>query len=185
MQKTWLAAALCAALSLTGCRAANAVLSTAVNLAGTALQAKLMMSCVPEGAEIDTPTGPRAIETIAPGDWVVGYDGASVRVMQKHAYLEPHANDRFLAVEFASGATVYVCDTHRIAGQRAMDCEPGQEVAGGTVVAIGPAPFPVVRSYDLLTEDRGYRMAGVPINSMIEEMQATMRSLATTRASRR
>ena len=33
-----------------------------------------------------------------------------------------------------------------------------------------------MRSYDLLTTDSGYRISGIPVNSMIEEMVNTARN---------
>jgi hypothetical protein len=35
----------------------------------------------------------------------------------------------------------------------------------------------IKRSYDLLTEDEGYRIDGIPVNSMIEEMHAAAAGL--------
>jgi hypothetical protein len=37
------------------------------------------------------------------------------------------------------------------------------------------------RSYDLLTEDGGYRMAGVPVNSMIPELNSLSHHIAKER----
>ena len=51
---------------------------------------------------------------------------------------------------------------HRIKGERAKDITKdiaSKEVYGG-----------VEFSYDLLTEDMGYRIDGIPVNSMIEEI---------------
>jgi hypothetical protein len=51
---------------------------------------------------------------------------------------------------------------HKIKGKRAKDITEGvasKEIYGG-----------VKFSYDLLTEDAGYRIDGIPVNSMIEEM---------------
>ena len=39
----------------------------------------------------------------------------------------------------------------------------------------------VERSYDILTEDSGYQVGGVPVNSMIEEMYEAGRSGAIER----
>ena len=51
---------------------------------------------------------------------------------------------------------------HRIKGERSKDITENvtsKEVYGG-----------VEFSYDLLTEDLGYRIDGIPVNSMIEEL---------------
>ncbi|MGI9239361.1 MAG: hypothetical protein ACR2RV_01090 [Verrucomicrobiales bacterium] len=151
-------------LSFTGC---NALLNTAIK----AGMAKLMFACVPEGVEIDTPDGRVAIESIRAGDSVIGYDGGPVQVMQVHAYSEDPVPVRFYRVSFVGGATVNVCDMHRIGGQRARDLRAGISV-GGEVVKSIEIYGGVERSYDLLTEDDGYRIDGIPVNSMILEMAA-------------
>ena len=167
------------ALAMTGCGLINAVLGTALGLTGPALQYKVIYRCVPEGTAVDTPDGPRLIEELHPGDTVIGYGGSPVRVMQKHAYLEENSSGRFLTVEFESGAVVHSCDMHRIGGERAMNLEPGDRVGGTfrkeTVAAVRPFESDVVRSYDLLTEDEGYQISGIPVNSMIEELNEAIR----------
>ena len=79
-----------------------------------------------------------------------------------------------LAVEFEDGSRVDLCGMHRIGGVRAKDLTPGAEVCGRRVVR-KIAYRGVERSYDLLTEDAGYRIGGLPVNSMIEEMYAAGR----------
>jgi hypothetical protein len=150
------------ALYLTGC-------NTLVNTAIRAGMIKLMFACVPEGVEIDTPDGKAAIESIRAGDLVIGYSGEPVRVMQVHAYAEDPVPVRFFRVQFVGGATVSVCDMHRIGGQSARDLSPGESVEGSVVESIEIFGG-VERSYDLLTEDAGYRIDNVPVNSMIAEM---------------
>lgn len=131
--------------------------------------AKIFFACIPEGTCVDTPNGSRAIEQIQTGDQVIGFSGKPVRVLQKHCYLEDPSVPRFYRIEFSNGALVDLCDMHRIAGVRARDLKPGTTVAGVTVYS-SSAYGGVKRSYDLLTEDAGYRIQGVPVNSMIEEM---------------
>ena len=75
-----LAAAL---LLLGGCGLFNAAAGLAP-LAAT----KMQFACIPEGTRVDTPAGPRAIETLRAGDLVIGFDGETVRILQKHAYAE-------------------------------------------------------------------------------------------------
>ena len=72
----------------------------------------------------------------------------------------------FLAsiLEFAPAA-------HRVAGIRARDLRVCQIVAGRKITRI-ESRRGVNRSFDLLTTDAGYRIGGVPVNSMIEEMLA-------------
>ncbi len=130
---------------------------------------KLLFLCIPEGTAVDTPEGPRAIETIQPGDSVVGFDGAPVRVLQVQGYLEDPERSEFLRIEFEDGAVVELCGMHRLAGIRAKDVQEGNVIDGRTVKAVSRFAG-VSRSYDLMTEDPGYRISGVPVNSMIEEM---------------
>lgn len=124
--------------------------------------AKVVFKCVPKGIRIDTVDNSIAIENIKPGDIVMGYNGSPVKVLQKHEYLEDPTKERFYKVKFDNGSVVDVCDMHRINGVRSKNITKGvvnKEVYGG-----------VEFSYDLLTEDMGYRIDGVPVNSMIEEM---------------
>jgi hypothetical protein len=131
---------------------------------------KLYFACIPEGTRVDTPLGPSPIETMAAGDSVIGYSGKPVLILQKHAYLE-NAETVFLRLAFANGSVVDLCGMHRVAGIRARDIRMGQTVAGRKVTGVASRRG-VTRSYDLLTEDAGYRIQGVPVNSMIEEMNA-------------
>ena len=175
----WQAALAAALLLLTGgCGLIGSAISTTVNtatkLAIPAAGAKMTFACLPEGTRIDTPDGPVAIEELRAGDRVVGFGGDAVRLLQLHAYAEEPATE-FLTVEFADGARVELCGMHRIDGVRAKDLSPGDEVAGRRVARIGRRAG-VTRSYDLLTEDAGYRIAGVPVNSMIEERAAAART---------
>ena len=118
--------------------------------------------CVPKGVQIDCIDKTIAIEDIKPGDTVIGYSGEPVKVLQKHEYLEDPTKERFYEVEFNNGSKVNVCDMHKIKCIAAKDITEdvlNKKVYGG-----------VEFSYDLLTEDLGYRIDGVPVNSMIEEM---------------
>jgi hypothetical protein len=145
--------------------------------------AKLFFSCIPEGTFVDTPNGSRPIENIQAGERVIGFSGKPVRVLQKHSYLEDPTAPRFHCIEFSNGSLVDVCDMHRISGVRARDLHPGISVAGLTVRS-SSLYGGVKRSYDLLTEDAGYRIQGIPVNSMIEEMvQAAQRGPRTARRS--
>ena len=141
---------------------------------------KIVFSCIPEGTAIDTPKGSRAIEEIQAGDLVIGFSGKPVRVLQKHSYLEDPATPRFERIEFSNGALVDLCDMHRISGVRARELRPGVAVASLTVRS-SSVYGGVKHSYDLLTEDAGYRIQGVPVNSMIEELVQAARYGRTAR----
>jgi len=148
------------------------LLLSSCGIIGTAIKLiplKLIFSCLPEGTLIDTPSGPRAVESIRPGDTVTGFGGSPVRVLQTHGYAEDMNAARFLRISFENGSVVDLCGPHRIDGIPAADLRPGAR-AGGQVVASIETYAGVERSYDLLTEDAGYRIGGVAVNSMIEEM---------------
>lgn len=130
---------------------------------------KALFGCLPEGAAIDTPNGPVPVEQIRAGDQVIGYHGETVTVQQIHQYREDAEATRHLAVTFTNGSTIRLSPRHRIAGIPADELKPGDRAGGHTVsevTAIGQ----VARSYDLLTDDPGYRIQGIPVNSMIVEM---------------
>lgn len=130
---------------------------------------KLMFLCIPEGQRIDTPSGQVAIEHLKPGMRVIGYDGEPVRVQQAHAYLEDESAKRFLRFELEGRRAFSVCDMHRIAGKRAQNYSVGERIGGLRIEGVTTYAG-VRRSYDLLTDDRGYQIHGVPVDSMIQEM---------------
>jgi hypothetical protein len=160
-------------LSLLACT--SPLFCSCVNIAGIANAAirlatvKAIFSCIPEGTRIDTPAGTQLIESLQPGDKVIGYEGETVTILQKHSYAEDPAPERFRQIAFTNGSTVDLCDSHRIAGIQAKELVPGTNLYGLTVETV-KIYGGVVRSYDLLTTDSGYRISGVPVNSMIEEM---------------
>jgi hypothetical protein len=135
---------------------------------------KMMFACIPEHTSVDTPAGPRLIEYFEAGDTVIGFSGKPVRILQKHSYLEDPGTV-FLHITFAGGASVDLCGMHRVAGIRARGIRIGQNIAGREVTGI-ESRRGTTRSFDLLTEDAGYQIQGVPVNSMIEEMHAAAAS---------
>jgi hypothetical protein len=141
-------------------------------LAGKVLGAKAAFLCIPEGELIDTPEGRVAIEDIRSGDSVIGFSGEPVKVLIKHEYAENPEAERFHRFYLDNGKDFSVCDMHRIEGERSMDYNVGNSFKGGEVVEAIAVYGGVTRSYDLLTEDIGYRMSGVAVNSMIEELAA-------------
>ena len=160
-----LAAAMLLPAGLVSCSLIGPLINTALPFAGV----KLAFACVPESVSVDTPDGPRAIGKIQAGDTVTGFGGQPVRVLQKHGYLED-PNTEFFHIHFTDGAEVEVCGMHRVEGVRAKHITPGRLLAGRTVARIEITKGET-RSCDLLTEDAGYQIQGVPVNSMIGEMQ--------------
>jgi len=171
-------------LALNGCALAGAAASAAAYTAGSAvslaghtattaaglLSTKYFFGCLPEGSLIDTPNGTQPVESLKPGDQVTGYSGRTVTVQQIHAYDEDETAAKFLSLEFQDHAKVELSQMHRIGGVRAGDLKIGQTIHGGHTLTSISRYAGVNRSYDLLTEDRGYRIGGVPVNSMIVEM---------------
>lgn len=169
-------AALALPLATTSCGLIGAGVATASIAAGTAIALaplKLAFACLPEGTLIDTPAGPQAIETLRAGDFVIGYSGEPVRIQQVHGYLEDPENSEFYEIGFSNGTKVDLCSMHRIGGIRAQDLKLGDVIQGGGSVASIRTYQGVERSYDLLTEDEGYQIGEIPVNSMIIEMYET------------
>jgi hypothetical protein len=142
------------------------------SILGGALSTKVLFKCIPEGELIDTPEGQVAIEDIRSGDSVIGFSGEPVKVLIKHEYAENPEAERFHRFYLDNGKDFSVCDMHRIEGERSMDYNVGNSFKGGEVIEAIAVYGGVTRSYDLLTEDIGYRMSGVAVNSMIEELAA-------------
>ena len=158
------------AAGLCGCGLIGSLVSLALPFAGI----KLAFACIPEHTLVDTAAGPRPIQQLEAGDSVIGFAGKPVRILQKHSYLE-QPETVFLHITFTDGASVDLCGMHRVAGIRAREIQLDQTVAGRQVTGI-ESRRGETRSYDLLTEDAGYRIHGVPVNSMIEEMNAAAAS---------
>ena len=142
--------------------------SGAAGQIGSAAVMKSKGACIPAGTLIDCEDGKKiAVELIKPGDTVVGYNGKPVKVLQKHEYLEDPTTKRFVKTMFKHPETnlehvVDTCDLHRIMGTLAkhhVKHVVSREVYDG-----------VNFSYDLVTEDAGYRISGVPVDSMVEEL---------------
>lgn len=167
------AAAQLAAAKAAASGAKTAGVSTGLgSIVGSVLGAKVKFLCIPEGELIDTPEGQVAIEDIRSGDNVIGFSGEPVKVLIKHEYAENPDAKRFHRFSLDNGNNFSVCDMHRIEGERSMDYNVGNSFKGGEVVEAIDVYGGVTRSYDLLTEDIGYRMSGVAVNSMIEELAA-------------
>jgi hypothetical protein len=152
--------------------AANTALTAtalATQTAMAALPVKMALKCIPEGTLIDTPAGRTPIEDLNPGDEVIGFSGKPVSIVENHAYDEDPTSNRFMTLTFDNGAKVDLCDMHRIDGTHAMDLAIGEKAGGQTLVEIKNYDG-VEHSYDLLTSDAGYRIDGIPVNSMVEEL---------------
>jgi hypothetical protein len=170
--ETAAAAQLAAAKASASATKTSGVASGLGNILGAAVSTKVFFKCIPEGELIDTPEGQVAIEDIRSGNSVIGFSGEPVKVLIKHEYAENPEAERFHRFYLDNGKDFSVCDMHRIEGERSMDYNVGNSFKGGEVVEAIAVYGGVTRSYDLLTEDIGYRMSGVAVNSMIEELAA-------------
>ena len=160
---------------LSSCNLIGGLIKLAVPFAGI----KVAYACIPEHTLVDTPSGPRPIEHLEAGELVTGYKGQPVRILQKHSYME-NPQTAFLRITFSDGASVDLCGKHRITGLQARHLRPGQSIAGHTVTGI-QTRIGETKSYDLLTEDPGYQINGIPVNSMIEEMHAAAAGMQAVR----
>jgi len=133
--------------------------------------AKLYAMCIPEGTMIDTPDGSVEINNIRAGDMVIGFDGEATKVLQKHEYAENPETERFLKIHLDNGTKLDTCDMHKINDIRAKYYNIGDYINDSKIIKVDWYGG-VERSFDLLTEDEGYQISGVPINSMIEELNA-------------
>jgi hypothetical protein len=129
---------------------------------------KIAMLCMPGYQEIDTPNGPVPIQDLRGGDYVIGYDNTVKRIEQLCSYVE-NPETEFLEFTLADGGKITVCGPHKILDIPAREWLVGSEMNGVPIVSIGKVTG-VTTSYDLLTNVGGYRIAGVPVNSMIPEM---------------
>lgn len=131
---------------------------------------KIAMACMPGYQAIDTPNGPVPIENLRGGDYVIGYDNTVKRIEQLCSYVE-NPETEFLKFALADGGSITVCGPHKILDIPAREWLVGSEMNGVQIVSITKVTG-VTTSYDLMTNVGGYRIAGIPVNSMIPEMIA-------------
>jgi hypothetical protein len=125
-------------------------------------------SCLPGDQCIDTPTGPKAVKELKGGDQVIGYDGNVAYIAQACSWNQDPLRT-FLTITREDGSSFTVCDDHKILGIPAMEWVEGAELAGSKIKSIKPSTG-LLTSYDILTNQGGYRINGVPVNSMIPEI---------------
>ena len=154
------AAGTSAAKTAAGGQAAGAI--------GGVIVAKIMFSCMPADQCIDTPNGPRPVKDLKGGDAVIGYNGEEAFIMQACSWSQDPTRT-FLTITRDDGSAFTVCDTHKILGIPAMEWAEGADMGGSRIKSI-TASNGLLTSYDILTNQGGYRIAGVPVNSMIPEM---------------
>ena len=141
-----------------------------MELGKTAVMAKIAFSCIPKGIAIDMADGNQMpIEKINVGDFVIGMNGKADEVLQVHHYKQDSEPVRFATVTFDDGSKVNCADKHRISNKRTEDYKLQDKVGTRKIVSIDWYNG-VSRSFDLLTATGGYRINGVPVNTMIPEM---------------
>lgn len=117
---------------------------------------------------IDTPNGPKPIKDLKGGDSVIGYNGQEAFIVQACSWNQDPTRT-FLTITREDGSSFTVCDTHKILGIPAMEWAEGADMAGSRIKSI-TASNGLLTSYDILTNQGGYQIAGVPVNSMIPEI---------------
>lgn len=127
-----------------------------------------LTACMPGDQCIDTPAGPKPIKDLKGGDVVIGYNGEEAFIMQACSWNQDPTRT-FLTITREDGSAFTVCDDHKILGIPAIEWTEGAEMAGSRIKSI-TASTGLLTSYDILTNQGGYRIAGVPVNSMIPEM---------------
>jgi hypothetical protein len=130
--------------------------------------ASLATSCMPGDQCIDTPTGPKAIKDLKGGDSVIGYDGEVAFIAQACSWNQNPLRT-FLTITREDGSSFTICDDHKIMGIPAMEWVEGAELAGSLIKSIEESTG-LLTSYDILTNQGGYRINGIPVNSMIPEI---------------
>ena len=130
--------------------------------------ASLALSCMPGDQCIDTPNGPKAIKDLKGGDSVIGYDGEVAFIAQACSWNQNPLRT-FLTITREDGSSFTVCDDHKIMGIPAMEWVEGAELAGSLIKSIEESTG-LLTSYDILTNQGGYRINGIPVNSMIPEI---------------
>jgi hypothetical protein len=131
---------------------------------------KIAMACMPGYQDIDTPNGPVPIQDLRGGDYVIGYDNTVKRIEQLCSYVEKPETE-FLEFSLADGGSITVCGPHKILDIPAREWLVGSEMNGVPIISITKVTG-ITTSYDLMTDVGGYRIAGIPVDSMIPEMIA-------------
>tara|TARA_R110002020_G_scaffold26817_9_gene86726 strand:+ start:3346 stop:4743 length:1398 start_codon:yes stop_codon:yes gene_type:complete len=148
------------------------------NLIGTGIQAygtyKMATfggggTCIPKGTMIDMADGDKVpIEKIEAGDLVIGMDGRKTEVQQIHQYKQT-PNAKFVTVTFDNGSKVNCSHDHMINNKRARNYILNDKIGSHKVTDV-VFYMGVKRSYDIITTTGGYRIEGIPVNTMIPEM---------------
>ena len=138
---------------------------------------KMMAACIPKGTTIDMADGTKVpIEKIEAGDLVIGMDGREVEVQQIHQYKQtPLA--KFVTVTFDNGSKVNCSHDHMINDKRARNYKIHDKIGSREVTKV-VFYMGVKRSYDIITTTGGYRIEGIPVNTMIPEMAEKSLALA-------
>ena len=134
-------------------------------------------SCIPKGTTIDMADGSKVpIEKIEAGDLVIGMDGKEVEVQQVHQYKQtPYA--KFVTITFDNGSKVNCSHDHMVNNKRARNYTYHDKIGNHKVSSI-VFYMGVERSYDIITTTGGYRIEGIPVNTMIPEMAEKSLALA-------
>ena len=122
-----------------------------------------LTACMPGDQCIDTPNGPKPIKDLKGGDVVIGYNGEEAFIMQACSWNQDPTRT-FLTITREDGSAFTVCDDHKILGIPAMEWAEGADMAGSRIKSI-TASSGLLTSYDIMTNQGGYQIAGVPFRT--------------------
>ncbi len=113
-----------------------------------------MLRCLPPAAQIATPSGDRAISSLAVGDVVWTVDASGARVAAPILAIRPLAAPSthvVLRLTLDDGRAVTASGGHPTAdGRELLDLSPGSQLDGATVLSIDALPLDGDATWDLL-----------------------------------
>lgn len=126
--------------------------------------------CIPKSVLIDTPKGPVPVEDLSVGDSIIGYDGKIARLDQKQEHLATK-DVKYFKLRFNDNSVLDLSTAHLVDDKPINNYKVGDIINGKEIVNIDTYTG-VNITYDLLTNNiasPGYRIAGIPVNSMIPD----------------
>lgn len=110
--------------------------------------------CLPETAQIATPTGDRAVAELAVGDpiWTLDAEGQRVAGRVEYVGSTPiFGGHTMVQMTLADGRVVAASAGHPdLEGRALAEIPRGATLSGSTIVAIEPVPYTGARTHDVL-----------------------------------
>lgn len=137
--------------------------------------------CASPDTPIDTPSGPRAIAGLRPGDLVYSVDKGRVAAVpiRRVQRVVVHAHS-VIHVDLASGSTLEISAPHPTADGRLFgDLAAGDELDGVRILRVERVPYSFEATYDILPDsDTGTYFAGGVLIGTTMAPPATVRQCA-------